>query len=285
MKRIIIIFLVLISFVSCEDVIEVETPGESPRLVVDGIVRIDTAEAFTTARIKISTSSSFFDENTPVSPDLVMIQNVQYEPSFVGEANFIMLEEIEPGVYESAKRTRFFTDGRLDLYINYNDERFYAATNFVPSVPIDSLRQGTEILFSEDETEIIVSYTDNGERNDFYIFDFGFNEYLVTEDEFYQGQTFEFSYFYEDGLDAGTELNISLLGADEGFFNYMNQVIVQSGGDQGPFQTPAATVRGNVFNVTGLDNIEVLDNVERSNNFALGYFAVIQEYKKTIVIE
>ncbi|MDC6389542.1 DUF4249 domain-containing protein [Maribacter sp. PR1] len=285
MKRIIIIFLVLISFISCEDVIEVETPGEPPRLVVDGIVRIDTTEAFTTARIKISTSSSFFDENTPVSADLVRIQNVLYEPEFVGEGNFINLAEVEPGIYEGSKRTRFFTEGRLDLYINYNDERFYAATNFVPSVPIDTLRQGTETLFSEDETEIVVSFKDNGERNDFYIFDFGFNEFLVTEDEFYQGQTFEFSYFYEDGLEAGTELNISLLGADEGFYNYMNQVIVQSGGDQGPFQTPAATVRGNVFNVTGLDNIEVLDNVERSDNFALGYFAVVQEYKGNITIE
>lgn len=285
MKRIIIIFLVLISFASCEDVIEVDTPSEPPRLVVDGIVRIDTSEAFTTARIKISASSSFFDENTPVSPDLVMIQNVQYEPSFVGEANYIMLEEIEPGVYESAKRTRFFTEGRLDLYINYNNERYYAATSFVPSAPIDSLRQGTETLFSEDETEIIVSFTDNAERDDFYIFDFGFNEYLVTEDEFYQGQTFEFSYFFDDGLEPGTELNISLLGVDESFYNYMNQIIVQAGGDQGPFQTPAATVRGNVFNVTGIDNIEVSDNVERSNNFVLGYFAVVQEYKRTIVIE
>lgn len=285
MKRIIIIFLVLISFISCEDVIEVETPSEPPRLVVDGIIRIDTTEAFTTARIKISTSSSFFDANNPVSADLVRIQNVLYEPEIAGEGNFINLVEVEPGIYEGGKSTRFFTEGRLDLYVNYNEERFYAATSFVPSVPIDSLRQGTETLFSEEETEIIVSYTDFGDRNDFYVFDFGFNEFLVTEDEFYQGQTFEFSYFYEDGIEAGTELNISLLGADEGFFNYMNQVIVQSGGDQGPFQTPAATVRGNVFNVTGIDNIEVLDNVERSNNFALGYFAVVQEFKSNITIE
>ena len=285
MKRIIIIFLVLISFISCEDVIEVETPSEPPRLVVDGIIRIDTTEAFTTARIKISTSSSFFDANTPVSADLVRIQNVQYEPEIVGEDNFIRLVEVQPGIYEGGKSTSFFTEGRLDLYINYNEERFYAATAFVPSAPIDSLRQGTETLFSEDETEIVVSFTDIGERNDFYVFDFGFNEFLVTEDEFYQGQTFEFSYFYEDGIEAGTELSISLLGADEGFFNYMNQVIVQSGGDQGPFQTPAATVRGNVFNVTGIDNIEVLDNVERSDNFALGYFAVVQEYKSNITIE
>jgi hypothetical protein len=53
----------------------------------------------------------------------------------------------------------------------------------------------------------------------------------------------------------------------------MNQLIVQSGGDQGPFQTPAATVRGNIINTNNLDN------------FALGYFAVCQEYVETIVLE
>ena len=64
----------------------------------------------------------------------------------------------------------------------------------------------------------------------------------------------------------------------------MNQIIVQSGGDQGPFQTPAATVRGNIINVTGIDNDEVVDNVERSDNFALGYFAIVEEYTDSITI-
>lgn len=56
----------------------------------------------------------------------------------------------------------------------------------------------------------------------------------------------------------------------------MSQIIVQSGGDQGPFQTSAATVRGNILKSTSVDNID---------DFALGYFAVVQEYKKSIVIE
>jgi hypothetical protein len=64
----------------------------------------------------------------------------------------------------------------------------------------------------------------------------------------------------------------------------MNQIIVQSGGDQGPFQTPAATVRGNIINISGIDNNEIFDNVERSDNFALGYFAIIEEYKDSIII-
>ena len=257
MKRFLLAILALCLLASCEDVIEVETPTEPPRLIVDGIIKIDTSEAFTTARIKITTSSSFFEDNTPVSVDLVRIQNFEYGFDNPGLSNYIDFGETEPGVYESGNNTVFFIKGRLDLYVNYNEERYYASTMFVPTSPIDSMKQGTETLFSDDETEIIVAFTDNGERNDFYILDFDFNEYLVTEDEFYQGQNFEFSYFYDNRLEPETELNISILGADETFYNYMNQLIVQSGSNQGPFQTPVATVRGNVFNVTGLDNREI----------------------------
>ena len=163
--------------------------------------------------------------------------------------------------------------GILRLDIIYNNERYVSHTSFVPTVPIDQLAQGDETLFSGDETEVIISYTDVPDRVDFYLFDFDFNEYLVSEDTFYPGQSFEFSYFYDGELSSGQEVQIGILGIDKEFYNYMNQLIVQSGGDQGPFQTPSATVRGNIVN---------LDNPE---NFPLGYFAVAQIYSSVLVIE
>ena len=284
MKRILLAILAVASLISCEDVIEVETPNEPPRLIVDGVIRIDTSQSQTTAIIKLYTSSSFFEGISPASADFIMIQNSEYESRGPLDQNFILLDDDQPGIYTGTKNTTFFTEGSLDLYVNFEGKNYYATTSFVPTSPIESLVQGEETLFTGDETEIIISFTDDGTRDDFYIFDFGFNEFLVTEDEFYQGQRFEFSYFYED-IQPGQEMTISILGADESFYNYMNQIIVQAGGDQGPFQTPAATVRGNVFNVTGIDNVEIFDNVERSNSFALGYFAVVQEFKRTIEIE
>ena len=65
----------------------------------------------------------------------------------------------------------------------------------------------------------------------------------------------------------------------------MSQLIEQTEDSQGPFQTPIATVRGNIFDITGLDNIEIFDNVERPNDFPLGYFAIVQEYKQTLIID
>jgi len=171
------------------------------------------------------------------------------------------------------------------LIINHEGKKYFAQTKYVPTVPIDSIVQGTGTLFDGDETEAIVTFMDNPDRDDFYVFDFDFGEYLVTEDEFYKGQEFQFSYFYDRTFESGTEIEISILGADEEFYNYMDKLIEQGGDLQGPFQTPTATVRGNIFDITGLDNIEIFDNVERPNAFPLGYFAIVQEFKRTLTIE
>ncbi len=284
MRKYLYLFPALFCLLGCEDVIELDIASEEPRLTVDAIIRLDPIEAVTRATIKVGLSSSFFDQNQEVQVNEMLIQNLDYIGSGPLDQNFIRFVETEPGVYEASKNTNFFTSGELSLTIEYNDELFLARTRFAPTVPFDEIIQGDGTLFSGDETEIIVSFTDDAERNDFYIFDFDFNEYLVSEDTFYQGQKFEFSYFYDD-IEVGETLNISILGADESFYNYMDQLIVQSGGNQGPFQTPVATVRGNIINVTGIDNMDVFDNVERANNFALGYFAVVQEYQETITIE
>ena len=62
-------------------------------------------------------------------------------------------------------------------------------------------------------------------------------------------------------------------------------MVEQTQDDGGIFETPAATGRGNVFDVTGLDNDILFDNVNRPNDFPLGYFAVVQEFKETIIVE
>ncbi|PIB27835.1 DUF4249 family protein [Maribacter sp. 4G9] len=284
MQRFFYCLLAITFLQSCEDVIEVDLPMESPRISADAIIRLDTSASESTAQIKLNLTSSFFEDLDPVSNAEVIIRNLDFISDDVLESNDIILEEVSPGIYEATRNTSFFTSGQLALFINFNSERYYATTSFVPTSPIESLVQGEETLFTGDETEIIISFTDDGTRDDFYIFDFGFNEYLVTEDEFYQGQRFEFSYFYDD-VEPEQEMTISILGADESFYNYMNQIIVQAGGDQGPFQTPAATVRGNIFNVTGVENPEDLESIGQTNSFPLGYFAVVQEYKNTITIE
>ena len=85
--------------------------------------------------------------------------------------------------------------------------------------------------------------------------------------------------------DANRKVDISLLGVDKPFYDYMDQLIVQAEGNQGPFQTPSATVRGNIINITDIDTTGSLDTIENSNNFALGYFAVCETFETSIILK
>ncbi len=301
MKRFILIISTIFLIVSCEDVIDVELPDNDSKLIVNGVIRIDETQEYLPIEIVVSESSSFFESNTIASLESAVIYYGTPNPDapeILEGGGISNLVELEPDSGKWVPDPSFDSDQRIrvsninegdvfQLILTTTENRYLATTTYVKSVPIESLEQGDQTLFSGDETEVIVTFTDNGDRDDFYILDFDFNEYLVTEDEFYQGQTFVFSYFYDSdlALDTNSSITISLIGADESFYNYMNQIIVQSGGDQGPFQTPAATVRGNIINITGIDNSEIFDNVERNDNFALGYFAIVQEYKESIVID
>lgn len=258
----------------CQDVIEVELPSEAPRLAIDGLIRIkDMDQPLVSVKIRASLSSSFFDSVQPARLQEITLTNTDTK-------GLIHLKEkiVGTGIYEGEWPLAQLIEGSLELNIKHNDQTYLARTKYVPAVPIDSLRQGTTTLFDNDETELLISFKDDGDRDDFYLFDLNFGEYLVTEDEFYQGQRFEFSFFYDKDLKDGRELQISLLGIDETFFNYMNQLIVQSGPDTGPFSTPASTVRGNIVNITK-------NNETNKHNFALGYFAVCQTFSRTITIK
>lgn len=295
MKKLVSLLLLLGCW-SCEDVIDVVTPEGDQRLIVDGLIRVDTNEPYIPVQIKVSLTSGFFNETTPTSVESMLIIYEFFEDGTVSSTGSSTLAETEPGSGIYIPDPNFSSDQRIGIGAADEDMRFtllikhqgrdYASqTRYVPAVPVDDLAQGTETLFDEDETEIIVTFTDQPDKDNFYVVDFGFGDYLVTEDEFYKGQQFEFSYFYDRTFEPGTELEISILGADRVFYNYMDQLIEQGGESQGPFQTPVATVRGNVFDVTGLDNVDIVDNVGRPDDFPLGYFAIVQEYTSTIITE
>ena len=253
-------------FMSCEDVVNVEVPSDQPRLIVDALIRVINNDSETAIVIKTNLTSSFFQEIKPLTVTNVQLSNA------IGTLQ-VDFTETNKGIYTANIDTDLLKEDVVVLTILYNNEMYEARTNFIPAVPIDNLIQGEGTLFSEDETEIIITYTDNPDMENYYLFDFDFNEYLVSEDTFYKGEQFEFSYFYNSELQSGQTLKISLLGVDDIFYNYMNQVIVQSGGTQGPFQTPAGTVRGNIVNISDIDN------------YALGFFAISETYTQTITID
>lgn len=297
MKKLLLILVTPFFFFSCEDVIEVEVPIDNPRLIIDAVFRINSAENEQTLQIIAGTTTGFFSEAQTAQLDEIAIVNLDYQPVDISDSNQLNFIQTAPGIYEATRQTEFFTDGELRLFVSYQGQQYIASSRYVPTSDIEELVQGDGTLFGGDDTEIIVSFFDAPNREDFYLFDLDFNEYLVSEDTFYPGQRFEFSYFYDNNVVSGSNLDISILGVDVQFFNYMNQVVVQAdNGSAGPFQTPAATVRGNLLNVTqnninsiedveAIENIAALEGIDESANFALGYFAICETFTKTIVVE
>ena len=293
-----IVWIGIAGALACEDVIEVDVPVGEPRLVVEGLLRVDTTQTYIPVEIRLTKTAGFFDEIEPVTDvdEIVIIYQKLEDGLPSGNTFTSSLTQLEPGSGIYVPDPSFDADQRIPtsilkddyrftLVIGWRERRYAAQTEYVTSVPIDELRLGDGTLFDEDETELIVRFTDDPARDNFYIFDFGFGNYLASEDTFYKGQEFEFSYFYDEAFEPGTLLEVGLLGADRTFFNYMDLLVEQTEGQQGPFPPPVATVRGNVFDVTDLDNLDNVDNAGQPEVYPLGYFAIVQEFRAQITVE
>lgn len=264
MRKITYIICSLILFTSCEDVVQIDVPTEEPRLVIDASLSFFNPgdPSMDESNIKLSLTAPFFDSSIPaVGNATVFITNLEDNTvTLFPESGIMGVYRPENGLF----RPRFNID--YELTVIYAGETYNATTRYIPSVPIDAVEQGDGVLFDGDETEVIISFTDDGNRDDFYLFDFDFDLYLANEDKFYQGQQFNFSYFYEEMV-VGQQITIKILGIDQRFFTYMELLIEQSGQNSGgPFEAPPASVRGNIVNTANPDN------------FALGYFNLSEGY-------
>lgn len=260
--------LLFILSTGCEDVIDVDLPPTDDRLVIDALIRVPPeGNELITAVVRLTKTASFFEEEVLPATRAIITISAENNSAY-------LLKEQSEGVYTATIPAGFIRTEKLLLTVRYEGEVYTATSTFVPSVPIDSLERGEGTLFSGDETEVIITYTDDGTRDDFYLFDLGKGQYFISEDTFYQGQQFSFSYFFTEKPEDQTNLVISILGINKPFYDYMNIVINQSGQAGGnPFQTPPAEVRGNILNITNPDN------------YPLGYFAVSEQFSESIIID
>ena len=96
MKKLVYIFILLGCW-SCEDVIDVETPTGDQRLIVDGLIRVDTDEPYIPVEIKVSMTAGFFNETTPTSVESMLIIYERMEDGTVSSTGVSNLAEKEPG--------------------------------------------------------------------------------------------------------------------------------------------------------------------------------------------
>ena len=262
MKKIYIYtILTVLLFSNCEKVVDIDVPTIEPKLIIDASFEVLFNESPVTANVavKLKLSTDYFDETIPnVSDAIVFLTNttdgsvinfsdVNLNGNFVPIINFIPKDAIE-----------------YELTVVYKSEIYKGTATKVKSTQIDSAIQGDETLFSGKETEVKVTFKDNGDNENYYLFNFTNNLFLPLEDRFFNGTNYNFSFFYqEEEIEVPTNVTVTMSGITKDYFTYFRILQNQSGtSGGGPFQSVPSSLLGNVINTTN------------EANFPLGYFHI-----------
>lgn len=249
------------TFYSCEEMVTLDLDTAKPRLVVDAAINWEMGTLGNNQQIKLTTTTGFYAPNVPiVSGATVFITNLNTN------AVFIFSELNNDGIYYCNDFVP--TIGHeYELTIETNNEIYKAKETLTKGVVIDKIEQKEDGGFMRDQYEVNVFYTDIANEDNFYLIRY-LPDYAVvpnfstSEDQFYQGNQFNGIFSSED-LQEGTEIDITLYGISQQYFNYM-EILDSVLGSGNPFGSAPATVKGNVINETS------------SQNFAYGYFSLSQ---------
>lgn len=186
----ILLFALIMSLFSCEDVIDVVVQNSTPRLVIDAQFNVFTKEESPRLEggVRLSFSANYFDQEVTMVKDATVVithlNSGREYPLFYSDSEGLFLPET----------IDFLTDVKSDYEIKvvHSGQTYIGTTQFIPVPSILKAEQGSKTLFSGDETEIILAFQDFPERADYYLYDFGQNIYRPIEDRFFQGEEFVF---------------------------------------------------------------------------------------------
>ncbi|GIZ10110.1 DUF4249 domain-containing protein [Flavobacterium sp. UMI-01] len=265
------LFLSLIFFTSCEDVIPVDLDTAPPKLVVEAIIKWEKGTDGKNQKIKLTTTASYFSNQIPVvSGATISIKNSSntiFNFTEIGATGEYMCSNFVPVINET-----------YTLTILHNGNTYTATETLKSVAPIEEVTQKNDGGFTGTDIQIKTFYTDPANEVNYYLYQYSYNNQILQnfyadEDSYFQGNRF-FSLSQKDNLKAGDQVTITHYGISKSYYNYMNILIsIAGGGGGGPFQAPPATVRGNIINTTD------------KNNYALGYFTLNEIDTKTYTIQ
>nr|WP_294785086.1 DUF4249 domain-containing protein [uncultured Flavobacterium sp.] len=273
MKKLVflIAFFTSIFFTACEDVVDVDLDTAPPKLVIEAAINWQKGSTGKQQVIKLTTTTGYFDDLIPiVTGAVVYVKNSKNE-----KFNFVDLNK--SGRYVCNNFKAEINEQYILTVINAGST--YTATETLKSVaPITRIEQKNDGGFTGKDIEIKSYFTDPGDEENYYLFKYTYakkvtSNFYVSEDKFYQGNEI-FSTTDDEDLKAGDEIEVTHYGISKTYFNYMNILVSIAGTNVGgPFQSPPATVRGNIINTTD------------KNNFPLGYFSLSETDTKKYTIQ
>lgn len=260
---------VLFIFSNCEKVIDVDVPSIEPKLIIDASFQVYFDESPVTANttVKLKLSADYFDDIIPVVTNATVYLTDLSSNSIINYSDTNADGDYEPD-------TNFIPEDNVvyELTVIYNNQTYKGNATKVKSTPFISVIQGDETLFTGNETELKVSFEDDGTQENYYVIDYTNNIFLTLDDRFFNGAVYNFSSFYqEDEIELPTTVTIKLSGITKEYYTYFEILTSQGGAsDGGPFQTAPTALLGNIINNTDNDN------------YPLGYFHISETDNFTI---
>ena len=271
MKKVtlLIVFFISIFFTSCEEVVDIDLDTATPRLVIEAAINWQKGTTGKQQTIKLTTTTGYFENVIPtVSGATVYIKNSNNE-------RFNFIEVPKTGRYVCTNFKPIIEEQYILTVVSGGNT--YTANETLKSVaPITRIEQNNEGGFTGKDIETKAFFNDPADADNFYLFKYVYSNkvtstYYVSEDKFFQGNEF-FSSSDDEDLKAGDEIEMTHYGISKQYYNYMSILVSIAGSNVGgPFQTPPATVKGNIINSTD------------KANYPLGYFSLseidIKKYK------
>ncbi len=269
MKKILLSILSLF-LLSCEDVIDVDLNTEKPRLVIDASINWKKGTLGNEQVIKLSTTTGFYDTEIPkVSNAVVTVTDSQNRV-------FNFVEGTTLGTYKCTDFMAVLNE-TYALKITSGGQTYIATEKLYPVASINKIEQEIQNDFAGKSYQFKTFYNDPSGVENYYMYKYADNIsqtfYYVDKDEFFNGNLF-FSVYRNEKVKVNDTVNITHFGISKTYYNYMNIVLDIAGNSGGgPFQSPPVSVKGNIINQTD------------AANYALGYFRLSETDTISLLVQ
>lgn len=266
-----LVIIMAIFFNSCEEVVDLDLKTAPPKLVIEATINWYKGTLGNEQKIKLSTTTDYYSNAIPtVSGATVYVKN---------SANIVFnfTENPNSGEYFCTNFIPVINE-TYTLTVISDGQTYTATETLKPVTSITKIEQNNQGGFDGKTIEIKAYFNDPASEENYYLFGYKYqnplvNNYYTGEDTFFQGNEF-FSTSQNDELKAGDKIGITHFGISKAYSNYIKVLSSIAGSSNGaPFQSPAATVRGNIINTTNFDN------------YALGYFSVSEADTKNYDVQ
>lgn len=245
--------LLLLSLISCEDLIQLEVNDAEANLVI--VAEINNQETQHEVRIHRTLSLSSRGQD-PVSGASVLVTDSagrQFEYS-----------EVEPGLY----RSRTFR-GRIGmtyhLSVDVENDRFEAFSTMPWQVPVDSIGTAISSFMGEERIFITLKFNDPPAQANFYEYKMSVNDgpmrfHNVYDDRFNDGRAVTHELFdMELELQSGDKVRVQRRNIEQATYLYWRSVASANPAASSPANPPSNISNGALgyFSVYSINEYEV----------------------------